>query len=67
MLRDIIPALYRRAIYLALTTLYSLELIFDVVDSDLQAKLLQAAAVLGFGLAAGNTFSRPGDDDLALS
>jgi hypothetical protein len=58
MLRDLIPALYRKSVYAALATLYSLELIFDVVDDGLQTKLVQAAAILGFTLAAGNTDAR---------
>lgn len=55
MLRDLIPARYRRAIYTALSAAYALELIFDVVPEGTQTKLIQALAVLGFTLAAGNT------------
>ena len=55
MLQDLIPARARKVIYTLLATAYSLELIFDLVDDGLQSKLIQAAAVLGFTLAAGNT------------
>ena len=55
MIRDIVPARYRKAIYTALSAAYALELIFDVVPEGTQTKLIQALAVLGFTLAAGNT------------
>ena len=58
MIRDLLPAKARRAIYTLLATAYSLELIFDVLDDGLQSKLIQAVAVLGFTLAAGNTGER---------
>jgi hypothetical protein len=54
-IRDIVPARYRKAIYAALSAAYALELIFDVVPEGTQTKLIQALAVLGFTLAAGNT------------
>jgi hypothetical protein len=54
-IRDIVPARYRKAIYTALSAAYALELIFDVVPEGTQTKLIQALAVLGFTLAAGNT------------
>ena len=60
MLRDIVPARYRRAIYTALSAAYALELIFDVVPEGTQTQLIQALAVLGFTLAAGNTDKQEG-------
>jgi hypothetical protein len=59
-IRDIVPARYRRAIYTALSAAYALELIFDVVPEGTQTKLIQALAVLGFTLAAGNTTTKEG-------
>lgn len=55
MLRDIIPARYRRAIYVALTAAYSLELIFNLIPEGTQTQIVQALAALGFTLAAANT------------
>lgn len=55
MLRDLIPARYRQAVYSVLGTLYALELIFDVVPEGTQTKALAALAVCGFTLAASNT------------
>lgn len=55
MIADLLPAKARKAIYLVLTTLLGLELVFDVLDAGVQQKLIEAAAVLGFVLAAGNT------------
>lgn len=55
MIRDLIPAMYRRAIYSALSAAYAMELIFDVIPEGTQTKVIQAFAVLGFTLAAGNT------------
>ena len=60
MIRDIVPARYRKAIYTALSAAYALELIFDVVPEGTQTKLIQALAVLGFTLAAGNTDKQEG-------
>jgi hypothetical protein len=54
-IRDIVPARFRKAIYTALSAAYALELIFDVVPEGTQTQLIQALAVLGFTLAAGNT------------
>lgn len=55
MIADLLPATVRRYVYLTLTTLLGLELVFDVIDPGWQSKLIEAAAVLGFVLAAGNT------------
>jgi|LakMenEpi02Jun12_1017388.scaffolds.fasta_scaffold58536_1 hypothetical protein len=62
MIRDLIPPSIRRWIYIVLTTAYSLELIFDVLDDGVQTKVIQAAAVLGFTLAAANTPGTPADE-----
>ncbi|QQS25141.1 MAG: hypothetical protein IPM43_01750 [Actinomycetota bacterium] len=55
MLADLLPAKVRYYVYLTLTTLLGLELVFDVLDSGVQQKIIEAMAVLGFILAAGNT------------
>jgi hypothetical protein len=59
-IRDLIPAKYRKLIYSLLATGYALELIFDVIPEGTQTKLIQALAVLGFTLAAGNTDKQEG-------
>jgi hypothetical protein len=42
MLRDLIPAKYRRAVYSVLGTVIALEGIFDLVPEGAQTKILQA-------------------------
>lgn len=42
-------------VYSVLGTVIALEGIFDLVPEGAQTKILQALAVLGFGLAASNT------------
>ncbi len=49
-----VPPKWRTAIYSTLATLVGLEAIFDVVDGDLESKILAALVVLGFGVAVGN-------------
>ena len=49
-----IPAKLRQAIYSILGTAVALEAIFDLVDGDLESKILAALVVLGFGVAVGN-------------
>lgn len=55
MFADWIPAPVRLWTYRVLTTLFGLELVFDIVDAGVQEKLVAAAGVLGFSLAAVNT------------
>jgi hypothetical protein len=55
MLRDLIPAKYRKAVYSVLATAFALEGIFDLVPEGAQSKILAALAVLGFSLATSNT------------
>ena len=55
MLRDLIPARYRKAVYSVLATAFALEGIFDAVPEGAQTKILAALAVLGFTLASSNT------------
>ena len=55
MLADWLPPTVRLWVYRILSTAFALELIFDVVPAGAQTKLVEAAAVLGFALAAGNT------------
>ncbi len=54
-LADLFTAPVRKAIYLGLTTLYGLELVWDFVSPVWEGKLLATLGVLGFGLAAVNT------------
>lgn len=49
-----IPAKFRQGLYSVLATAIGLEAIFDVVPDVLEGKLLQALAVLGFGIAVSN-------------
>lgn len=56
-----LPAKVRGAIYSLLGTAYLLELIFHFMSAWWESKVLAAAGVLGFSLAAGNT---PTADDL---
>ena len=54
-----IPVRWRQAIYSVLGTLVALEAIFDLVDDNWEGKILSALAVLGFGVAFGNTSEQP--------
>lgn len=49
---DLLPARVRQIIYTVLGTLIALELIWDVLPSGLEGRVLQTFSVLGFGLAA---------------
>ena len=53
-----IPVRYRQAIYTVIGTAVALEAIFDVFPDIWEGKVLQALAVLGFGVALGNTKSK---------
>lgn len=55
MLRDLLPAKARQAVYSVLGAAIALEAIFDVVPAGWESKVLAALAVLGFGMAASNT------------
>ena len=60
MIQDLIPAIYRKAIYTVLATLMGVELALDMVGwgfvpADIQSKVVIVAGALGFTLAAGNT------------
>ena len=55
MLRDLIPARYRKRVYQALTTLYAIELVLDLIPAAPEAEVLAIVGILGFALAAGNT------------
>lgn len=48
---NFIPRKFRRFIYSALTTLYGLELIFDVLPASAENKAVAAVTFLGFGMA----------------
>ena len=58
--QDWIPQKVRGYIYRALTLLYGLELIFDLVDGGTESKLLAVAALFGFSLAAVHTPTKAG-------
>lgn len=55
MIRDLIPAKARKAIYTILTAAFALEAIFDLVPQGAQDRIAAALVVAGFTLAAGNT------------
>ena len=55
MFADWLPAPVRLWAYRVLSTLFALELVFDLLPDVAQGKVLEALAVLGFGLAASNT------------
>jgi hypothetical protein len=55
MIANLFPARVRRGIYIALTTMLALEVVWDVLPADFEGRLLQSAAALGFVLAAANT------------
>lgn len=60
MIRDLIPAAYRKAIYTVFAAVMAVELALDMVGwgfvpSDIQGKAAIVAGALGFTLAAGNT------------
>jgi hypothetical protein len=55
MIAEYIPAAYRKAIYTILATTIALEAIFDIVPDIWEGKVLQALAVLGFGMAVTQT------------
>jgi len=54
MIRDLIPAKYRKAIYTILTAAFAVEAIFDLIPQGAQDRAAAVLVVLGFGLAAGN-------------
>lgn len=55
MIRDLLPPNVRRVIYVALSTAFALEAVWDVVPAALEGRILQTLAALGFVLAATNT------------
>lgn len=55
MIRDLLPANVRRVVYALLGAAVAVNGVLGVVDDGIVAKVVQVAAVLGFGLAAGNT------------
>lgn len=52
---DVIPAVYRRGVYLVLGAAIGLEAIWDVVPPVMEGKVLASLSVLGFGLAFSQT------------
>lgn len=54
-LAQAIPVKVRTAIYSILPTLVALELLFDWIDSDIEAKVFGVITILGFGTALSNT------------
>lgn len=63
MLRDFIPARWRRVVYVVLSTALALEAVWDLVPDGTESRLLATLAALGFGLAAGNTVPAPTEED----
>lgn len=57
-LAQAIPVKIRQAIYSVLAVLIAFEAIFDVIDGDLEGKILAALAVLGFGVSLSNTVDK---------
>ena len=55
MLNNIIPARYRRWVYLAFSTLFAVEAVWDVVDDGVEGRIVATLAALGFVVARGNT------------
>lgn len=60
MLRDLIPARARKAIYNVLAAVFGVELALDlvgwgVIPADVQGKIVIVAGALGFALASANT------------
>ena len=54
MLRDLIPAKIRLYLYAGLGALVAVNGVIGVLDDGVIAKIVEVAAVLGFGLAAAN-------------
>lgn len=57
---DWLPAKARAAVYSVLGALVALEVVWDLVPSPLEGKLLSTLTVLGFGLAFSQTPIREG-------
>jgi hypothetical protein len=60
MIRDLIPARWRKVVYTVLAAVSSVELALDavgwgLVPAEMQGKALIVLSALGFTLAAGNT------------
>ena len=51
MFADIIPARFRRWIYLLLATLFAVEAVWDVVEPGLESRIVATCAALGFVVA----------------
>jgi hypothetical protein len=51
----LIPTKIRAALYTLLGAAVALELVWDLVPSPLEGKLLSSLTVLGFGVALANT------------
>lgn len=54
MIADLLTSTVRKRVYEVLVTLYGLELVFDVIDGDVESKVLAALGVLGFAIARAN-------------
>jgi len=54
MIRDLLPPKARQIVYTLLGAAVAVNGVLGVVDDGIVAKVVQVAAVLGFGLAAGN-------------
>lgn len=54
-LAQALPEKVRTSIYSILPTLVALELLFDVIPSGIESKILGVLVILGFGTALSNT------------
>jgi hypothetical protein len=55
MIQDLIPAKYRKVIYSVLAAAWAIEAVLDFIPEGAQGRVAAVLALLGFGLAAGNT------------
>lgn len=62
MLRDLLPASWRRTIYAVLGVVSAAQAVFAFVDDGAWARVVSFATLLGFGLAAGNTGHVPAEE-----
>lgn len=60
MIAELLPPKVRRIIYVILSTVFALELVWDAIPAALEGRLLQSLAVLGFVLAASNVNTKEG-------
>jgi len=57
MIRDLIPAAYRKVIYTILGFAFAVEAVFDLIPQGVESRIAAVLALAGFTLAAGNVQS----------